>query len=66
VNLGQVVWRKSSRSKTLEACVEVGAVSCDAVAVRDSKDPAGPALVFAATAFRAFVDATKWGRLRQH
>jgi hypothetical protein len=31
--------------------------------VRDSKDPAGPALVFPAAAWTAFVDAVKSGEL---
>ena len=31
------------------------------VPVRDSKDPSGPALAFAADAFAAFVDAVKAG-----
>jgi hypothetical protein len=30
--------------------------------VRDSKDPSGPALVFPAEAFAAFVDAIKAGQ----
>ncbi|MEU7755671.1 DUF397 domain-containing protein [Micromonospora sp. NPDC049171] len=49
-------WRKSSRSSgNGGACVEVADNLADVVGVRDSKDPAGPALVFAPTAWRAFV-----------
>ncbi len=44
-----VLWRKSSRSQEQGACVELGALA-DAVAVRDSKNPAGPALVVSRTA----------------
>ena len=38
-------WRKSSRTNGSNACVEV-AETANKVAVRDSKDPQGPALVF--------------------
>ncbi|MYY83081.1 DUF397 domain-containing protein, partial [Streptomyces sp. SID335] len=34
-------------------------------AVRDSKDPAGPALAFDGTAWRRFVDENKGARARQ-
>ncbi|WP_405582013.1 DUF397 domain-containing protein [Streptomyces sp. NBC_01190] len=47
-------WRKSSHSSGNGQCVEVAA-SPDAIAVRDSKDPAGPALLFAPGEFTAFI-----------
>lgn len=43
-----VQWRKSSRSQEQGACVELG-VLADAIAVRDSKNPTGPALVVSRT-----------------
>jgi hypothetical protein len=53
-------WRKSSRSGSNGGnCVEVADNLADAVAVRDSKDPAGPALVFGVEAWRGFVGLVK-------
>jgi uncharacterized protein DUF397 len=55
-------WHKSSRSSGNGGdCVEVADNLPDVVAVRDSKDPTGPALVFNQREWRAFVDGVKAG-----
>ena len=51
--LAGAAWRKSSRSGDQGACVEMAPVS-GVVAVRDSKDPAGPALLFTTDAWARF------------
>ncbi|WP_411970800.1 DUF397 domain-containing protein [Micromonospora peucetia] len=48
------VWRKSSRSGNQGNCVEVADNLPHVIAVRDSKDPAGPVLVFNPAAWGAF------------
>ncbi|MFI0218523.1 DUF397 domain-containing protein [Streptomyces lydicus] len=53
-------WRKSSYSGSSEgSCVEVLDGYPVGVPVRDSKDPHGPAVVFPASAWRAFIGAVK-------
>ncbi len=55
-------WRKSSYSGSNGgACVEVARNPPGAVAVRDSKDPAGPKLAFAPDEWLAFTAAVKAG-----
>ncbi|MER7957718.1 DUF397 domain-containing protein [Streptomyces sp. NPDC096030] len=56
-------WRKSSYSgDTGGDCVEVADLTAH-VAVRDSKNPDGPALFATPAAFTAFVNATARGLL---
>ncbi|NUT51187.1 MAG: DUF397 domain-containing protein [Saccharothrix sp.] len=45
MDLSNVRWRKSSRSSSQANCVEVARVA-GRVAVRDSKNPDGPVLLF--------------------
>src|SRR5262249_54412522 len=61
VNLDNAEWRKSTRSgPSSDNCVEVAFVA-GAIAMRDSKDPAGPALVFTPAEWDAFVAGAKDG-----
>jgi hypothetical protein len=56
------VWRKSSYSGTNGGdCVEVAATLPAAVAVRDSKDPDGPRLIFTPQAWAAFTATIRTG-----
>jgi Domain of unknown function (DUF397) len=54
-------WHKSSRSSGDGACVEVAPLP-EVVAIRDSKDPAGPKLIFTPADWRAFISAVTEGR----
>jgi hypothetical protein len=54
-------WRKSSFSGQGGDCVEVADGVIGLVPVRDSKDPDGPALLFAADAWASFVSGVKGG-----
>ncbi|MFI1480736.1 DUF397 domain-containing protein [Streptomyces sp. NPDC020747] len=60
IDLGAAVWRKSSYSNGSGGdCVEVRHGLPGIVPVRDSKAPAGPALMFPASAWAPFVGALK-------
>ncbi|MGH3685448.1 MAG: DUF397 domain-containing protein [Pseudonocardiaceae bacterium] len=50
----RLVWCKSSRSHNGGNCVEVAGLTAGARAVRDSKNPNGPALIVTAGAWSAF------------
>jgi Domain of unknown function (DUF397) len=56
------VWRKSSYSGSNGgACIEVARNAPGTVAVRDSKDPDGPKLLFTAAEWREFAARVKSG-----
>ena len=61
--LSQAEWRKSSYSGQTGNCVEVAGNLPGIVAVRDSQDPAGPALALTANAWRALTRKVRNGGL---
>jgi hypothetical protein len=54
-------WFKSSRSLAAKECVEVAWLAAGQVGVRDSKNPDGPALVFAPGEWAAFTAGVQDG-----
>ena len=59
-DLSRAQWRKSTRSSSEgQNCVEVAANLPGIVAVRDSKDPDGPKLIFTRAEWVAFVRCVK-------
>jgi hypothetical protein len=64
MDLTRAEWRKASYSNgNGGACVEVAQNLPGIVAVRDSKDPGGPALAFAPASWQALLDGIKSGAL---
>lgn len=61
LDLSRAAWRKSSWSGANNNCVEVAGNLPRAVAVRDSEDPDGPALVFARATWESFTAVVKAG-----
>jgi len=57
----QVTWRKSKWSNPSGNCVEVAALPDGAVAVRNSRFPSGPALVYTCPEIAAFVAGVRDG-----
>ncbi|MEV4103109.1 DUF397 domain-containing protein [Nonomuraea sp. NPDC049649] len=60
--LATAAWRKATASGgTGGDCVEVAPLSQGRVAIRDSKNPSGPVLVFTASEWDAFKDGVSKG-----
>ncbi|MBB6118167.1 DUF397 domain-containing protein [Nocardiopsis algeriensis] len=59
--LPKVVWTKSSWSNPDGNCVEVAELPDGDIAVRNSRDPQGPALVYTNAEIAAFVRGAKTG-----
>jgi hypothetical protein len=61
IELNRAQWFKSTRSgPNSDNCVEVAFIG-EAIAVRDSKNPHGPALIFTPAEWDAFVGGAKDG-----
>jgi hypothetical protein len=59
-DLSRARWKKSSRSSGNGQCVEMADLD-GTVAVRDSKDPTGPVLIFTPAEWTAFLSGAKDG-----
>ncbi|WP_231641379.1 DUF397 domain-containing protein [Saccharomonospora sp. NB11] len=60
-SLPEATWRKSSYSGAMGNCVEVARLASGDVAVRNSRDPHGPALVYTRAEIAAFLAGAKDG-----
>jgi Domain of unknown function (DUF397) len=61
LELAGAVWRKSSRSGAVGNCVELTWPDGEVVAVRNSRDPRGPVLVYTRADLVAFLAGVKAG-----
>lgn len=59
--LAGVTWRRSRHSGQLGNCVETAALAAGEVAMRNSRDPGGPALIFTRDEMAAFLAGAKDG-----
>ena len=61
--LARATWRTATYSQGNGSCVEVAGLSGGRVAVRDTKDKPGPAIVMTADVWRTFLASTQGGDL---
>ena len=54
-------WRKSSASNSQGACVELARLGSDEFAVRNSRFPEGPALIYTRAEVAALIEGVKMG-----
>jgi hypothetical protein len=59
--LPAVTWKKSRRSNPSGNCVEMAKLPDGEVAVRNSRDPDGPVLIYTAPEIAAFIEAARSG-----
>jgi hypothetical protein len=55
------VWRKSNRSNPSGNCVELAQLPGGDIAVRNSRHPAGPALIYTRAEITAFIQGARDG-----
>ncbi len=60
-DLAGVTWRKSSISNSQGACVELARLAGGDYAVRNSRFPEGPALVYTQAEIMALIEGVKLG-----
>lgn len=60
-DIPDAVWRKSTRSGAQGNCVEVAQLSTGMIALRNSRDPDGPALIFTPDELAAFLAGVNVG-----
>jgi hypothetical protein len=60
-DLPPVAWQKSSRSNPSGNCVELAMLPGGEIAMRNSRDPDGPALIYTSAEIAAFVQGAKEG-----
>jgi hypothetical protein len=60
-DLGPVAWRKSRASNPSGNCVEAAALPDGSVALRNSRHPEGPALVYTRAEIAAFLAGVRDG-----
>ena len=56
----RLVWVKAHSSTSYGQCVQVAAAAAG-IAMRDSKDPDGPILLYTRTEFKAFLEGARSG-----
>ncbi len=54
-SLDRAAWRKSRRSNPSGNCVEIAMLASGEVAMRNSRHPGGPALIFTQSDWDAFI-----------
>ncbi|MEE1928213.1 DUF397 domain-containing protein [Streptomyces sp. TRM 70351] len=59
--LDGVLWRKSRRSNPSGNCVELAGLPTGGIAVRNSRYPSGPALIYTDAEIAAFIQGAKDG-----
>jgi hypothetical protein len=63
--LGEVRWTKSQYSNPNGECVELAALPTGEIAMRNSRFPAGPVLVYTQAEITAFLAGAKGGEFDQ-